>query len=68
MNTCVQAVTHAAFTTYVYANCRHCTYISFLYDFGTYISYLNEDFFLSKLLEDRPLSRVQIIRIHFVYC
>jgi len=41
VNTCVQAVTHAAFTirVHVCANCRHFTCISFLYDFGTYIYY-----------------------------
>lgn len=44
----------------------------YLYQFSVWFWYLylllEWRFFPLKLLEDRPLSRVQIIRIHFVYC
>jgi hypothetical protein len=57
VNTCVQAVTHAALfvQAVAYFKCN-----SFLCNFDTCISYLKEDVLRLKLLEDIPLSRVQI--------
>lgn len=68
--TCVQAVTHAAFTVYVCANCR----LFYLYHFSVWFWHLRVyllfegRLFRLKLLEDTPLSRVQIIHIRTVCC
>lgn len=68
VNTYVQAATHAAFTIYVFANCRQ----FYLYQFSVWFWHLylvfEWRFFRLKLLEDRPLSRVQIIHIRSAYC
>jgi hypothetical protein len=66
--TCVQVVTHTAFTIYVCAICR----LFYLYQFSVWFWHLRVYLLLErrsfrlKLLEDIPLSRVQIIHIRTI--